>query len=213
MKKNLFSKINIVIVLTSLLNVLVFSNAFGKPFFRYYPGKDVNDETIIVTGDSYAGYFASYECNKDYNIIIYAEAGRSTKENYEMMLNAVGLYPKTVVVSLGVNDHNKNEAPSDFKTRIEELVKLCKRHNKRVILHTYMDYGPAFAKKDKTVLSFEVQEYDEILKDIGSRYSNAFYIDMSDYEKEQYLQADKIHYNTLFYDELYNRITTAMMLF
>jgi lysophospholipase L1-like esterase len=213
MKRNLFSKINIVIVLASLLNVLVFSNVFGKPFFSYYPAKDANDETIIVTGDSYAGYFASYECNKDYNIIIYAEAGRSTKENYEMMLNAVDLYPKTVVISLGVNDHNKNESPSDFKTRIEEIVKICKRRNKRVVLHTYMDYGPVLEKEDKTESGFDVQEYDEILKDIGSRYNNVFYIDMSDYEKEQYLQADKIHYNTLFYDELYNRMTTAMMLF
>ena len=193
--------------------VFTCSNAICSSFFNFYPARDANDDTIVVTGDSYAGYFATYECSKDYNILIFAEAGKSTKENYDIMKAAVSLYPSTIIISVGVNDHNKNESPSDFKQRIETLVKLCKFYNKKVILHTYMNYDTEIYSDDSMEREFDVSDYDKILKDIGSNYNNAFYIDMSDYDKEEYLQEDKIHYNKMFYDELYNRITTAIMLF
>ena len=212
MKNNLRVKLNIIIF--SILIILLFcSNAIGDSFFNLYPAKDINDDTIIVTGDSYAGYFATYECYKDYNILIYAEAGKSTKENYEIMKTAVGLYPKTIIISVGVNDHNKNEPPSDFRNRIENLVKLCRLYNKKVILHTYMNYETDAFKEENEEKQYDVSDYDNILKDVGAKNNNAFYIDMSDYNKKEYLQDDKIHYNKVFYDELYNRISTAMMLF
>ena len=212
MNSNIKVKINKIII-SLLIIMFSCSNAIGSSFFNFYPAKDINDDTIVVTGDSYAGYFATYECSKDYNILIFAEAGKSTKENYEIMKTAVGLYPKTIIISVGVNDHNKNESPSDFRNRIETLVKLCKLYDKKVILHTYMNYDTDAFKEKNEEKEFDVSDYDNILKDIGTKNNNAFYIDMSDYNKKEYLQDDKIHYNKIFYDELYNRISTAMMLF
>ena len=210
MIKNGLKKIYIALVLLMLVSLNIVP-AYSAAYFDFYPAKDINNKTITLTGDSYAGYFATFECHKDYNILIYAEAGKSTKENYEIMKTAVGLYPDTIVISVGVNDHNKNETPEGFRERLDEILSLCKRYGKKVILHTYMSYDvQEFADKKH---EYDVKDYDEILKDLGKKYSNAFYIDMSDYNNKEFWQNDKIHYNIIFYDELYNRISTALMLF
>lgn len=204
-----FKKVlNIIIVLTLILTISIPSFGF---FYFYYPSKDGSGETIMVTGDSYAGYFATYESGNDYNIIIFAEAAKSTKENYDMMKLAINSAPEIVVISIGVNDCNKHVTLEDFKNRMEELVSECKAMNKRVILHTYMDYDMDAFGDSKHV--FLPSDYDNILKNVAKKYSNAFYVDMSDYNSNIFLQPDLIHYNKVFYDELYSRIRVALMLF
>ena len=204
-----FKKVlNIIIVLTLILTISIPSFGF---FYFYYPSKDGSGETIMVTGDSYAGYFATYESGNDYNIIIFAEAAKSTKENYDMMKLAINSTPEIVVISIGVNDCNKHVTLEDFKNRMEELVSECKAMNKRVILHTYMDYDMDAFGDSKHV--FLPSDYDNILKNVAKKYSNAFYVDMSDYNSNIFLQPDLIHYNKVFYDELYSRIRVALMLF
>ena len=94
---------------------------------------------------------------------------------------------------------------------MEKIIKFCKEKYKRVILHTYMSYDDAEFSGSKNIYS--VSDFDDELKRLGKKYNNTFYIDMSDYNSEVFWQEDKIHYNKLFYDELYNRITTALMLF
>ncbi|MBR0038756.1 MAG: SGNH/GDSL hydrolase family protein [Lachnospiraceae bacterium] len=200
--------INIIIVFVLVVTMIMPSFGF---FFFYYPSKDGSGETIMVTGDSYAGYYATYESGKDYNILIYAEAAKSTKENYDMMKLAIKAAPSTVIISIGVNDCNKHVTLEDFKNRMEELVSECKSMNKRVILHTYMDYDmDAFGDAKHVHMP---SDYDDILKNVAKKYSNAFYIDMSDYNSKAFLQPDLIHYNSVFYDVLYDRISTALMLF
>ena len=95
--------------------------------------------------------------------------------------------------------------------RMEELVSECKSMNKKVILHTYMDYDMDAFGDSKHV--FLPSDYDNILKNVAKKYSNAFYVDMSDYNNKIFLQPDLIHYNQVFYDELYSRIRVALMLF
>lgn len=204
-----FKKVlNIVIVFVLVIIIKIPSYGF---FYFYYPSKDGSGETIMVTGDSYAGYFATYESGNDYNIIIFAEAAKSTKENYDMMKLAIKSAPEIVVISIGVNDCNKHVTLEDFKNRMEELVSECKAMNKRVILHTYMDYDMDAFGDSKHV--FLPSDYDNILKNVAKKYSNAFYVDMSDYNSNIFLQPDLIHYNKVFYDELYSRIRVALMLF
>ena len=204
-----FKKVlNIVIVFVLVIIIKIPSFGF---FYFYYPSKDGSGETIMVTGDSYAGYFATYESGNDYNIIIFAEAAKSTKENYDMMKLAIKSAPEIVVISIGVNDCNKHVTLEDFKNRMEELVNECKSMNKKVILHTYMDYDMDAFGDSKHV--FLPSDYDNILKNVAKKYSNAFYVDMSDYNNKIFLQPDLIHYNQVFYDELYSRIRVALMLF
>lgn len=203
--KNIF---NIIIVFVLVVTMIMPSFGF---FYFYYPSKDGSGETIMVTGDSYAGYFATYESGNDYNIIIFAEAAKSTKENYDMMKLAINSAPEIVVISIGVNDCNKHVTLEDFKNRMEELVSECKAMNKRVILHTYMDYDMNAFGDSKHV--FLPSDYDNILKNVAKKYSNTFYVDMSDYNSNIFLQPDLIHYNKVFYDELYSRIRVALMLF
>ena len=210
MKINLFAKINS-IVLVLILTIILLTKPTYSFYLSFYPAGNDDGRVIMVTGDSYAGFFAGFECLRDYNFLIYADAGKSTKENFEMMKAAVNDYPDTVIISLGVNDHNKLETPEDFGKRIEELILICKEKYKRVILHTYMSYDDAEFSGSKNIYS--VSDFDDELKRLGKKYNNTFYIDMSDYNSEVFWQEDKIHYNKLFYDELYNRITTALMLF
>lgn len=210
MIKKIFIKVN-----SALFFILLFTFLFTKTnysyFFSFYPAENAESKVIVITGDSYAGYFAGFECYKDYNFLIYADAGKSTKENFDMMKEAVNAYPDTVIISLGVNDHNKHEKPEDFSNRIEELILMCKENQKKVILHTYMIYDDDEFDGAKSI--YTVVDYDNELKRLGKKYSNTFYIDMSDYNNEIFWQEDRIHYNKIFYDELYSRISTALMLF
>lgn len=209
MNKSIFKRISrfiISIIFISLITVPTYSYTL-----IFYPAKDPSNKTILVTGDSYAGYFAAYECLKNHNIIMYAEAGKSTRENYDMMKEAIEAFPDIVVISIGVNDHNKHVPPVEFKNGIEEIVSECKAKNKKVILHTYMNYDTNAFKDQKKF--FEISDYDDALKEIAQKYSNAFYIDMSDYNEDKYLQKDRIHYDKAFYDELYNRMEIALLLF
>ena len=180
-------------------------------FLMYYPSKDGTGDTILLTGDSYAGYFATFEQSKDLNILIYAQAAQSTKENYAMMKEAIDAYPQVVVISVGVNDYNKHVSPEDFKNQMEELVSECRAKNKKVILHTFMDYDIDAFGDPRHV--YEISDYDNALRKVAEKYNNAFYIDMSDYNSSYFLQPDRIHYNQVFYDELYRRILTALLLF
>lgn len=213
MKKSFLIKVNI-FIMSILLTVVLSIVPNYSYFLSYYPAKNISTRTVLVTGDSYAGYFATYECLQDYNILIYADAGKTTRENYDMMKEAINTFPDVVIISIGVNDHSKHISPLEFKYRMEDLVSECKGMNKKVILHTYMNYdteafSDAFGDAKKV---FEISEYDNALKDVAKKYSNAFYIDMSDYNDEKYLMIDRIHYNKVFYDELYNRISTALLI-
>ena len=179
-------------------------------FKRLYKTDKPNSDTITVIGDSYAGWFAGYESFKDYHIAIYANAGKSTEINFDMMEDGFKSPSDIYIISIGVNDHANNIDIDQFKFRIETLIKTCSKNGKRVLLHTYMNYQHEFPED---FYKFNESDYDKALKDLASKYLNAYYVDMSDYNNEIYLQADKIHYNRVFYDELYVRICDALTKF
>lgn len=210
MFKIVLKKLSRFLFLTSLV-VFIYAKKSNAYYQAFYPARNDNSEIVLITGDSYAGYFAAYECLQDYGILIYADAGKSTKENFEMMKEAVNTFPDTVIISIGVNDHNQNVSPEEFKNRIEELVHISEIQNKRIILHTYMNYDLSCIGDPQKM--YNVIEYDRALKDIAEKHKSTFYIDMSDYNNDAYLQSDRIHYNKTFYDALYSRVATALFLF
>lgn len=201
-------------VLALVLAFIVFLsiNAFAAVnyFKQYYENDEPNSETLTVIGDSYAGYFAGYESYRDYNIDIYARAGQSTEVNYLMMQDGFKADSNIYVISIGVNDHTNNVNLDEFKERIETLIKKCAKNGKRVILHTYMNY---IHELPDNMYKYREFDYDMILRDLGNKYMNAYYVDMSDYNNEIFLQEDHIHYNKVFYDELYNRMVVALKQF
>lgn len=179
-------------------------------FKQYYENDEPNSETITVIGDSYAGYFAGYESYRDYNIEIYARAGQSTEVNYLMMQDGFKADSMVYVISIGVNDHTNNVDLDEFRDRIESLIKVCAKNGKRVILHTYMNYIHEYPEE---MYKYKESDYDKILRELGNKYINAYYVDMSDFNNEIFLQEDHIHYNKIFYDELYNRMCAALKKF
>lgn len=179
-------------------------------FKQYYENDEPNSETLTVIGDSYAGYFAGFESFRDYNIDIYARAGESTEVNYLMMQDGFKADSYIYVISIGVNDHTNNISLDEFRNRIETLIKTCAKNGKRVILHTYMNYIHEYPEN---MYKYSESDYDKILRELGNKYMNAYYVDMSDYNNEKYLQDDHIHYNKVFYDELYNRMVAALKQF
>ena len=187
-----------------------FSFAVITYFKQYYENDEPNSETITVIGDSYAGYFAGYESYRDYNIEIYARAGQSTEVNYLMMQDGFKADSMVYVISIGVNDHTNNVDLDEFRDRIESLIKVCAKNGKRVILHTYMNYIHEYPEE---MYKYKESDYDKILRELGNKYINAYYVDMSDFNNEIFLQEDHIHYNKIFYDELYNRMCAALKKF
>ena len=218
---------NIALVLFAVL--LIKTPAYSYFYAKYKAGNNSNDY-ITVTGDSYAGWFASYEAHRDYNMYVYADAGKSTEENLKVMEDAIDSESNVILISIGVNDHNKRIPLDEFKYRMSYLIETCALKNKKVLLHTYMDYilpdiagtvvstnvstatGSNLRVADNLRPQYKVTDYDDELRELGRKYKNAFYIDMSDYNYGLFLQDDKIHYNKLFYDALYERVKMAIML-
>ena len=209
MRNKVFKK---VLTLVVAFCVFLSINSFAAMLYfkNFYKTDKPNSDTITIIGDSYAGWFAGFESFKDYNIAIYANAGKSTEVNFEMMEDGFKSDSDVYVISIGVNDHANNVTITDFKNRIETLIKICSKNGKRVLLHTYMNYQHEFP--DILYLHTE-QEYDQVLRDLGNQYLNAYYIDMRDFNNPIFLQDDKIHYNSVFYDALYTRMCEALKKF
>lgn len=201
-----------VLPLVVAFSIFLSINSFAAVvyFKQFYKTDKPNSDTITVIGDSYAGWFAGYESFKDYNIAVYANAGKTTEVNFEMMEDGFKSSSDIYIISIGVNDHANNIDINEFKDRIEILIKTCSRNGKRVLLHTYMNYQHEYPEN---FYKHKEQDYDKVLKDLASKYLNAYYVDMSDYNNEIFLQDDKIHYNRTFYDELYNRMCIALKKF
>ena len=228
MSCNRFLKSFFIVLFIVLLNI---SNCFCL-YKNYSIGLD--KDSMTVTGDSYAGYFAVFESNRDYNINLFAEAGKTTRDNQDMMVKAIFNGDEIILISIGVNDRFANESLDIFGLRMESMVILANMLNKKVFFHTYMDYGMKEVSDDifvasvsnNTDLPFQYSgmyldnqskmnscsDYDKILLDVANRYGNAFYIDMKDFNNMKYLQDDSIHYNKAFYDALYDRIIMSLFL-
>ena len=98
-------KIFIAIILTFLINNVLFaSNIYYN--YNYLPSGPValKDNTLIVTGDSFAGKFCDMESERELNIIPYAIAGNTIDQNKIIMALALNFEQKNVLFSIGVND-------------------------------------------------------------------------------------------------------------
>ena len=167
------------------------------------PGNVVGD--LIVTGDSYGGYFVSflkafYGYNIDKNS--YCRPQMTVVENHEIYELAFITKYKNVVLSIGFNDYVRQTDLSVFYRHVEKFAKLANLYEKRLILHSYM--AVPFNLPDQ---KYSYIDYDLELRKIASKYDFVDYIDMTDVQnKIEYLLIDGIHYNEKMYIILYNRI-------
>ena len=70
-------------------------------------------------------------------------------------------------------------------------------------MHSYL----MFFSDNYYEMRFDARTYDSILKRLCEEYpNNTVYIDVHDLERIEYVSEDLMHYNKLFYDELYNRV-------
>lgn len=182
-----------------LVVILFFISIFGIT-------KETNREKvsypkmIAVTGDSYAGFLMTFEDLRDYGMVGYAIAGKTLAANYYRMKEAMHQDLDIVVISIGVNDVINNTEPEEFAKLYHSLLLEGLKYGKTIITHTYLDF------KFNNIYKYKAFDYDVVIKKEMYGFDNVYYIDMRDYEKEEYLQNDKIHYNKAFYDVLYDRM-------
>ena len=198
---------------TFVILIIYAKVSFG--FYEYYETNPNSSNSIAVTGDSYAGFLASFESYKNHNIYVYAVAGRPIKMNYDIMMTAIDSPSNYMVVSIGVNDYVAQTNIDEFKLLLDQFVVLCEERQKKVIFHTYMDFDKAMieAVMPEDYFVFKISDYDNSIKEVVNQHKNAYYINMSDYNDQVYLQEDRIHFNSIFYDELYDRISMRILLF
>lgn len=210
LKLVLKNKVIIIFLLlfTAVLNNFSYSNNI---IYNYNesPGPIVlKNSGIVVTGDSFAGKFCEFELNKDLKIIGYARAGCTIDQNKIIMAEALNFDERNVLISIGVNDQYMETPPYRFEYIMRSLLNISVFNKKIVYLHSYLKYfADTYSKK-----RFSAIEYDLIIRRLCSEYYNTFYIDVKDLESPMYISDDLIHYNSLFYDELYNRLINAMQM-
>ena len=184
-----------------LSNVLFASNVYNN---LYMPSGPValKDSTLVVTGDSFAGKFCDMESQRELKIIPYAIAGNTIDQNKIIMALALNFEEKNVLFSIGVNDMFVETMPYNFESVLRELMVIAEFNKKNVIMHSYL----RFFSENYYEKVFDAFTYDSIIKKICDEYPNAYYVDVHDLEREEYISEDLMHYNKLFYDELYNRV-------
>ena len=174
---------------------------------REEPGKIVGD--LIVTGDSYGGYFVSflkafYGYNIDKNS--YCRPQMTVVENHEIYELAFITKYNNVVLSIGFNDYVKQTDLTVFYDYIVKFAKLARLYNKRLILHSYL--AVPFSYPDE---KYSYIDYDLELRKIAYKFDNVEYIDITDVQNRiDYLLEDGIHYNEKMYIVLYNRISELL---
>lgn len=158
-------------------------------------------KSIAVTGDSYAGFLMTFEDLRDYGMVGYAIAGKTLAANYYRMKEAMHQDLDIVVISVGVNDVINNTEPEEFAKLFHSLLLEGLKYGKTIITHTYLDF-----KFNNNIYKYKAFDYDVAIRKEMYGFDNVYYINMCDYEKEEYLQDDNIHYNKAFYDILYDKI-------
>ena len=160
------------------------------------------DNTVAITGDSYAGIFCKFEDMKDFFIIQYARAGQTVVQNEAIMTEAALSDCKVMIVSIGVNDHMKGTVPYIFEATLRRILNAAMYTNKVVFMHTYCKY-PIWQQLEG---KYKISMYNDIIKRLCNEYNRTYFIDMSEYEGSEYILSDNIHYGQEFYDILYNKI-------
>ena len=166
----------------------------------------IKDSKIVVTGDSFAGKFYDFEKDKELQLIPFARAGRTIDDNKAIMAEALNHNEKNVLVSIGVNDQFMETPPYRFEFVLRSLLNISLITNKNVYFHSYLKYFSNLYD----IKRFSSPQYDAIIKQLCSEYYNAYYIDVKDLETPYYISEDNIHYNIMFYDELYKRLLDTM---
>lgn len=163
----------------------------------------LKDNNLVVTGDSFAGKFCEFENNRDLKLVPYAIAGQTIDQNKIIMALALNFEEKNVLFSIGVNDMFAGTMPYMFESVLRELLKIAAFNGKRVIMHSYL----MFFSDNYYEMKFDAYTYDSIIKKLCAEYpNNTLYIDVHDLERIEYVSEDMMHYNKLFYDELYRRV-------
>ena len=202
--KNKIKVLSIFIVLLFVTSDVLFaSNVYNPVYFDMPSGPVVlKDMSLIVTGDSFAGKFCDMESNRDLKVIPYAIAGQTIDQNKIIMAQALNFDEKNVMFSIGVNDMYVETYPFSFESVLRELMVIAEFNKKNVIMHSYL----RFFSENYYEKKFDAFMYDSIIRKICNEYENAYYIDVHDLERQEYISEDLMHYNKLFYDELYNRV-------
>lgn len=196
------SKLLFCLLLTfSISNLTFASNVISNSAANIGP-RIIKDNRLIVTGDSFAGKFCDFEMGKDLQVVPYARAGQTIDRNKYIMAEALELPDRNVLISIGVNDQFAETPPYQFEYILRSLMNITIANNKIVFLHSYLKYFSDMYKSKR----FPAEEYDVVIRRICNEYINAFYIDVKDLENTYYISDDNMHYNALFYDELYRRI-------
>ena len=185
------------------------SNGFLDPSsaVREEPGNVVGN--MLVTGDSYGGFFVSFlKSHHGYNIDknSYCRPQKTVIENYEIYQLAFIANCENVVLSIGFNDFIKQTDLNDFYHYVVLLVKRAEMYGKRLILHSFLSV-PYLDDKDSSKYKNTFEEYDTELRIIAAKYDNVEYIDITDIQNNpEFLLDDQIHYNEKMYFILYDRI-------
>lgn len=189
--------------MANILSIILLSAAVLVPnnvnnFLDDGPG----DPHIVVTGDSYAVNFFLDELGINSLLECSARPGHTVEENKEIMLSASDRICRFILVSVGVNDQDKNTHPSIFKSHLRDIFDKAKKRKRIVFVHTYENAPNAFIKGAK----FQALDYDTVLRELANEYDNVIYIDMSDCSSDNYFLDDGYHVNEEFNDILYKRM-------
>lgn len=157
-------------------------------------------DMITVTGDSYAGTFVRFEDNKDFKLLELARSAKTIEQNSFLMSSAMMSNAKYVLISIGVNDFEKQTSLESFEDNLRFYLNLACRTHKKVFLHTYMHF------QAERKLKIGISEYDKIIKKLGEEYPNTAYIDLHNFEMAEFQMPDLKHYDKTFYDIMYNNI-------
>ena len=179
------------------------------------PYDQINDKnSIIVTGDSYAGAFYLYEHEKKYNMAELAMPNRTIIENEHLINNSLMSTSKYVLLSTSVNDFREKTDLNRFEDELRRFANLATINSKILFLHTYMNYvyyEDKTASQSETEKRFSIEDYDNVLKKISEEYDKVIYVDMSEYNNTIYMMPDFVHYGQVFNDALYNKIDIEIM--
>ncbi len=203
------------IVATTTLVIFLFTNVV---FSSDYIFDDLSiggpvvvmDNNIVVTGDSFAGKFCEYESNKDLRVTPFARAGMTVIANAFIMAEAMDYsHIKYVLISIGVNDQFNETPPYLFESNLRFILNHALVNNKYVIMHSYLKYfAPIYDSKKYSAII-----YDNVIRRVCNEYDNVVYIDCKDLETPEYISDDTMHYNSKFYDKLYNRVFREIVIY
>lgn len=153
--------------------------------------------SVVVMGDSITEALVEYDILSPSSVV--SEIGIRLDQVEDAIATAVGLQPKIIFLSYGMNDVLATQGDTEkFTRQYAEVVDSLKEQLPNTTIFVNSIFPVSKVKSEEEPLFQEIPKYNEALQEMCDKKNIAF-VDNTILASEQYYEEDGVHFKANFY--------------